>query len=89
MSSIKLFKKEINNTIGAFIEQVYEWELRHPEADLKSSEKLVDKAIALFDDLIQKIHEEKRKEGKTTFGPLRESLQKSLVGLEKELGKLA
>jgi hypothetical protein len=50
---------------------------------------LVDKAIALFDDLIQKIHEEKRKEGKTTFGPLRESLQKSLVGLEKELGKLA
>jgi hypothetical protein len=43
----------------------------------------------LFDDLIQKIHEEKRKEGKTTFGPLRESLQKSLVGLEKELGKLA
>ena len=27
MSSIKLFKKEINNSIGGFIEEVYAWEL--------------------------------------------------------------
>ena len=88
MSSIKLFKKEINNSIGAFIEVVYAWELSHPDADLKSTEKLVDKAIVLFDDLIEKIHEAKRKGGKSVFKPLRESLAKAIEGLEEELKKL-
>ncbi|MEK9603584.1 MAG: hypothetical protein VW127_04075 [Flavobacteriaceae bacterium] len=87
MSSIKLFKKEINNSIGAFIEEVYAWELNHPEADLKSTEKLIDEAISLFDDLIKKIHEAKRKGGKSGFMPLRENLAKSLESLKKELVK--
>jgi hypothetical protein len=88
MSSIKLFKKEINNSIGAFIEEVYAWELSHSDADLKSTEKLVDKAIVLFDDLIEKIHEAKRKGGKAGFKSLRESLAKAIEGVEQELKKL-
>ena len=88
MSSIKLFKKEINNSIGAFIEEVYAWELSHPDADLKSTERLVDKAIVLFDDLIDKIHEAKRKGGKAGFKSLRESLAKAIRGMEQELKKL-
>ena len=88
MSSIKLFKKEINNSIGAFIEEVYAWELSHPDTDLKSTEKLVDKAIILFDDLIEKIHEAKRKGGKAGFKSLRESLAKAIEGMEQELKKL-
>lgn len=88
MSSIKLFKKEINNSIGAFIEEVYAWELSHPDTDLKSTEKLVDKAIVLFDDLIEKIHEAKRKGGKAGFKSLRESLVKAIRGMEQELKKL-
>ena len=69
MSSIKLFKKEINNSIGSFIEEVYAWELNNPDVDLKSTEKLIDKAIALFDDLIEKIHAAKRKGGKKDLNP--------------------
>lgn len=88
MSSIKLFKKEINNSIGSFIEEVYAWELNHPDADLKSTEKLIDKAIALFDDLIEKIHEAKKKGGKKLFKPLRTHLSSSIDALEKELTKL-
>jgi hypothetical protein len=88
MSSIKLFKKEINNSIGAFIEEVYAWELSHSDADLKSTEKLVDNAIVLFDDLIEKIHEAKRKGGKAGFKSLRESLAKAIEGMEQELKKL-
>ena len=88
MSSIKLFKKEINNSIGSFIEEVYSWELNHPDADLKSTEVLIDKAIALFDDLIEKIHATKRKGGKEGFKPLRVDLGKSIDGLQKELAKL-
>jgi hypothetical protein len=88
MSSIKLFKKEINNSIGSFIEEVYSWELNHPNADLKTTEVLIDKAIALFDDLIEKIHATKRKGGKEGFKPLRADLGKSIDGLQKELAKL-
>ncbi len=88
MSSIKLFKKEINNSIGSFIEDVYSWELNHPDADLKTTEVLIDKAIALFDDLIEKIHATKRKGGKEGFKPLRVYLGKSIDGLQKELAKL-
>ena len=88
MSSIKLFKKEINNSIGSFIEEVYSWELNHPDADLKKAEVLIDKAIVLFDDLIEKIHATKRKGGKEGFKPLRVDLGKSIDGLQKELAKL-
>ena len=88
MSSIKLFKKEINNSIGSFIEEVYAWELNHPDADLKSTEVLIDKAIALFDDLIEKIHAAKRNGGKEGFKPLSADLGKSIDGLQKELAKL-
>ena len=42
MSSIKLFKKEINNSIGSYIEEVYAWELNHPDANLKSPDQLID-----------------------------------------------
>lgn len=88
MSSIKLFKKEINNRIGSFIEEVYAWELNHPDTDIKSTEKLIDKAISLFDELIQKIHLAKRKKGKEGFKSLHEHLGKSIDDLNMELAKL-
>jgi hypothetical protein len=88
MSSIKLFKKEINNSLGAFIEEVYAWELNHPDADLKTTEKLIDETIALFDDLIEKIHEVKKEGGKSAFKTLRASLAKSLEGLHNKLAQL-
>jgi CCR4-NOT transcriptional regulation complex NOT5 subunit len=49
---------------------------------------LIDKAIALFDDLIEKIHAAKRKGGKEGFKPLSADLGKSIDGLQKELAKL-
>ena len=40
MPSIKLLKKEINNDIGDFIEEIYLWELSNPNGDLIKSENL-------------------------------------------------
>lgn len=88
MSSIRLFKKEINNIVGSYIEEVYDWELNHPDADLESTEQLIDKSIALFDDLIEKIHQAKRNEGKEGFKALKEHLITSIDALQKELTKL-
>ena len=56
MPSIKLLKKEINNDIGDFIEEIYLWELSNPNGDLAKSEKLIDEAIQTFDDLMVKIN---------------------------------
>ena len=88
MPSIKLFKKEINNSIGGFIEEVYACELNHPHLDCKSTEKLVEKAIILFDDLIEKIHLAKREGGKEEFKPLKKKLASAMYAFEKELAKL-
>ena len=88
MSSIRLFKKEINNIVGSYIEEVYDWELNHPDADLKSTEQLIDKSIALFDDLIEKIHQAKRQGGKEGFKTLKDHLSTSVDALQKELTKL-
>ena len=88
MSSIRLFKKEINNIVGSYIEEVYDWELNHPDADLKSTEQLIDKSIALFDDFIEKIYQAKRQGGKEGFKTLKEDLSTSIDALQKELTKL-
>ena len=88
MSSIRLFKKEINNIVGSYIEEVYDWELNHPDADLKSTEQLIDKSIGLFDDLIEKIHQAKRQGEKERFKALKEHLFTSIDTLQKELTKL-
>ena len=88
MSSIRLFKKEINNIVGSYIEEVYDWELNHPDADLESTEQLIDKSIALFDDLIEKIHQAKRQGGKEGFKALKDHLSNSIDDLQKELTKL-
>ena len=49
MASIKKLKKDINNSIGSFIEDVYLWELNNPKSDIKKSEALIDESIDLFD----------------------------------------
>ena len=60
MPSIKFLKKEINNSIGEIIEDVYTWQLSNPNSDLKKSDLIIDKAISVFDDLILKIHKTKK-----------------------------
>ena len=56
MPSIKSLKKEINNDIGDLIEEIYLWELSNPKGDLTKSEKLIEEAIQIFDDLMAKIN---------------------------------
>jgi len=76
MSSIKQLKKNINNDIGAIIEDIYLWELSNPDADLSKSEKLIEEAIQVFDDLVKKIN------SVVTKGELKKTIQ-SYSGGEK------
>ena len=89
MPSIKFLKKEINNSIGEIIEDVYTWQLSNPDADLKKSDLIIDKAISVFDNLILKIHKY-RKEGKNNrFQLIKEDLNSAIVELNDSLSKLS
>ena len=89
MPSIKDFKKELNNNIGGFIEEVYIWELSHPEADLKKSEKLIDEAIIAFDKTIEKVNHVKGEGFKKQFKAIREELTKMIGSMNDKLAKLS
>ncbi len=88
MPSIKFLKKEINNSIGEIIEDVYTWQLSNPEADLKKSDLIIDKAISVFDDLILKIHKNRKEGAKNRFQLIKEDLNSAIVELNDSLSKL-
>ena len=88
MPSIKFLKKEINNSIGEIIEDVYIWQLSNPDADLKKSDLIIDKAISVFDDLILKIHKNRKGGKNNRFQLIKEDLNSAIVELNDSLSKL-
>ena len=89
MSSIKQLKKNINNDIGAIIEDIYLWELSNPDADLSKSEKLIEEAIQIFDDLVKKINSVVTTENlKKQFKAIQEERNQSIKTLLKKSANL-
>lgn len=87
MSSVKQLKKDINDAIGALIEDIYMVELDHPKVDAKKTDPLIDAAIQLFDELISEVNTAKN-QGKKAFSPIREKLNNGLIKLEADVEKL-
>ena len=89
MASIKQLKKDINNDIGAIIEEIYLCELSNPNADLSKSEKLIEESIQVFDDLVQKINAVATKENlKKQFRLIQEEKKKMIQDLLKKSANL-
>ena len=88
MPSIKLLKKEINNDIGDFIEEIYLWELSNPNGDLIKSEKLIDEAIQIFDDLMVKINAVSGNDLKGEFKAINQERKKVMHSLLKKSAAL-
>lgn len=88
MSSRKHLKKEINDTLGALIEEVYVKELSSPKLDTKKSEKIIDEAISLFDDLIQQMHNDSGDSAKKHFNAIRSSLHEKASAISVKIEKL-
>jgi hypothetical protein len=89
MSSIKQLKKNINNDIGAIIEDIYLWELSNPDVDLSKSEKLIEEAIQIFDDLVKKINSVVTKGNlKKQFKAIQEERNQSIKTLLKKSANL-
>ena len=88
MPSIKSLKKEINNDIGDLIEEIYLWELSNPKGDLTKSEKLIEEAIQIFDDLMAKINSISGENLKGKFKELNEERKKLMETLLKKSAAL-
>ena len=88
MPSIKSLKKEINNDIGDLIEEIYLWELSNPKGDLTKSEKLIEEAIQIFDDLMAKINSICGENLKGKFKALNEERKKLMETLMKKSAAL-
>ena len=75
MANIRNLKKDINYVLGDIIEAVYIWELTNPEKDTKDSEKIIDEAIATFDDLIAKVNQRNVENNKKHFKAINAELE--------------
>lgn len=75
MASIKNLKKDINHTLGDLIEECYVWELLNPEADTKNSQTIVDEAVGLYDNLLDKVNAKNIENKKVHFKAINKELE--------------
>lgn len=88
MASIKQLKKDINNSIGSFIEDIYIWELTNPKADIKKSNLLIDESLLLFDVLIKEVNLSKVEKTKLHFNSVKDQLKSGLEKMDNKLQNL-
>ncbi len=90
MASIKKFKKEINSALSDVIEECYVFQTKSEEKVSAKAEKIIDEAIATFDELITKLNKKNvdnfKKHFKEIEGDLKSKSAKLLEKLEKLKG---
>ncbi len=88
MASVKNLKKDINYVLGDIIEAVYVWELTNSDKDSKKSEKIIDEAIAVFDDLMEKINRKDVENKKQHFKSISKELEEKAIKLIDKVNAL-
>ena len=75
MANKRILKKDLNYVLGDIIEAVYVWQFANPAKDDKESEKIIDEAIAVFDELIAKVNDRKVEDKKAHFKAINQELE--------------
>ncbi len=88
MANKRILKKDLNYVLGDIIEAVYVWQFANPEKDDKESEKLIDEAIAVFDELIVKVNDRKVEDKKAHFKAINQELEAKGRALIEKINKL-
>lgn len=89
MPSIRDLKKDINFVLGDIIEAVYIWEAGSGNKESEEGTVIIDKAIAIFDELMDKIHQKDVENRKAHFREIRNELEEKATQLVEELNSLA
>ena len=88
MANIRNLKKDINYVLGDIIEAVYSWEYLNLDKDTKKSEKIIDEAIKVFDDLILEVNQKDVENKKTHCKNMNAKLEKNGRALIEKINKL-
>lgn len=88
MANKRDLKKDINYVLGDIIEAVYIWEYANTDKDTKESEKIIDDAIATFDDLIAKVNAKDVENKKVHFKGIQQELEDKGRELIERINKL-
>lgn len=75
MASVRDLKKDINYVLGDIIEAVYIWEITNPEKGTDKSDKIIDEAIEVFDELIAKVNAKDVEDKKAHFKGINQELE--------------
>ncbi|WP_027077927.1 hypothetical protein [Maribacter antarcticus] len=89
MASVRDLKKDINYVLGDIIEAVYIVEAANGKQDSKDGVKVIDGAIATFDDLIAKVNQKDVENRKAHLTAVRSELETKAKGLVDDLNKLS
>ncbi|MEW2922740.1 MULTISPECIES: hypothetical protein [Flavobacteriaceae] len=89
MPSVRDLKKDVNYVLGDIIEAVYIWEAGSGNKESEEGTVIIDKAIAVFDELMGKIHQKEVKDTKAHFKEIRVQLEEKATELVEELNNLA
>ena len=85
MASVKGLKKNINDVLSEIIEACYICQLNGDDKTNAKAEKIIDEAIATFDDLIVKLNQGNVDNKKKHFNSIHKNLQ---INAEKLLDKV-
>ncbi|NJB70634.1 hypothetical protein GGR42_001096 [Saonia flava] len=89
MASIRDLKKDINFVLGDIIEAVYVWEATSKKPDSKEGSSIIDSAIKVFDDLIEKVNKKDVENRSSHLKKVRVELEEKATGLIEKLNKLS
>lgn len=88
MANVRDLKKDINYVLGDIIEAVYIWEYANPKTDKKKSEAIIDEAIDVFDQLIEKVNAKGVDNKKAHFKSINKELEDRGKALIDKINKL-
>ena len=89
MPSIRDLKKDINFVLGDIIEAVYIWEAGDGNKESEEGTVIIDKAIDIFDELMDKVNKKDVEDRKAHFRSIRNELEEKATELVDQLNSLA
>lgn len=84
MANVRVLKRDINYVFGDIMDAAYLHQIANPKEDTAKSEKIIDEAIAGFDELIGKVNQKNVENKKQHFKAIQKELEaKATVLVEK------
>jgi len=92
MTSRRLLKKKINVIVNNIIEEAYSVQILNPGKTDKETNKIIDEAVEMFDELLNRVHSAKEvgdsKELKKHYDAIDSDLEKTSLQLMGKLDKV-